>query len=541
MHCRLAKYLVAAISVAVLSGGINTARALECDALPGKAFGAARVIETNRVDAPLTVNSVMSGPVGSVTVKVPFCRVRGIIAPTADSNIGFEVWLPLREHWNGRYEGVGDGGFAGFPVYSAMGWGVEGGYAISATDAGHVGLMSESQWAVGHPEKVQDLGWRSIHETALASKAIVEAFYGKPATHSYYAGCSTGGRQGLLEAQRFPQDYDGIAVGAPANYWPNLLASDAMIVKAVLNDPQGWVAPAKLEMINRASLAACKTSGGLIEDPGSCGFKPEQLACKGGDSPTCLTGKEIATLNLIYTDLRDGKGNLVYPRWVPGDESAWSVAKFGPGDNRGFGAGMYPFPTGFYGNLVYQNPTWTVRQFDLDRDVAAAVDGPVGRAMAAENTDLSAFKQRGGKLIHYHGWHDPAISAGNSLRYYQAVAERFGGADATRTFYRLFLATGMEHCGGGPGPNAVGGLFGSIPPTRDAEHDLVSALVHWVEEGVAPAEIIATHYRDNDPSHDVDAQRPWCEYPAVARYTGHGDPKRPSSYSCQIAKRGGAR
>jgi feruloyl esterase len=530
MH-HLLRIVVTSTILAIVSG---SAFASQCASLAGRTFGFARIIGTDDIQPPFATSSVAPTRSGMVQVGVPFCRVRGLIRPVPDSEIAFEVWLPEQDRWNGRYQGVGNGGFAGSISYDSMRWALEGGFAASGTDTGHVGTMSEALWGMGHPEKIKDLGWRAVHETALASKAIVQAYYGKAAAHSYFAGCSTGGRQALLEAQRFPDDYDGIVVGAPANYWPQLLASDAVIVKTVMDDPDRWVSPEKLALVNKASLSACKALGGLLEDPARCDFHFERLACSRTKPDSCLTPKEISTLNLIYKDLHDEDGRFIYPGFVVGDEIAIGNGKLGPAQNKGTGSATYPFPKGFYGSFLHQDPSWDVDAFNLKADLNDVMGGPIGEAVAAENPDLSAFKRKGGKLIHYHGWHDPSISARSSIRYYESVVERQGGIENAQTFYRLFLGTGMEHCAGGPGPNAVGGA-GVKPPSRDPSHDVVAAVEHWVEDGVPPSQIYATRYSGNDPEKGIESQRPWCPYPEVAHYSGHGDITKPENFACKVA------
>jgi feruloyl esterase len=519
--------------VAVLLAWSSRAEAIDCQGLIGKTYADAVVVETEDVVPPFAASNLdLTAPKGGVSVKVPFCRVRGTLRPTPDSNINFEIWLPTANAWNGKYEGVGNGGFAGTVILPGLARGVEAGYAASGTDTGHSGLLSDSIWALGHPEKIEDLGWRSVHLTAVASKAIVEAYYGKGPSHSYFNGCSTGGRAALLEAQRFPSDYDGIVAGAPAIYWPQLLATGASRLQRVIANPQAWISGAKLAAINKASLAACHSESGVLDDPGKCQFDPSSLLCKDGDSESCLTTPELETVKTIYGGLRDEKGNSIYPGFAPGDEAAWSLAMLGPSEKRGVGSFNYPFPTGFYRNLVLQRADWDVRNFNLG-DLSAATASATGRAVFAEQTDLSAFKAAGGKLLHYHGWHDPSIPALASIQYYEAVAAKMGGIESVQSFYRLFLGTGMEHCGGGPGPNAVGGVFGLPSPSRDPGHDVLSALAHWIEDGVAPAQITATHYQENNPVRGIVAQRPWCPFPAVARYLGRGERTQATSYTCE--------
>lgn len=357
-------------AVTALLLGATSASAIDCQGLVGKTYGEALVVETDDVAPPFTVSSMDPSAPRGVTVKVPFCRVRGNVRPTSDSSINFDVWLPPAATWNGKYEGIGNGGFAGAVIYPGLARGLEAGYAVSGTDTGHSGATSDSRWALTHPEKIEDLGWRSIHLTSIASKAIVEAYYGRSPSHSYFNGCSTGGRAALVEAQRFPTDYDGIVAGAPAIYWPQLLATGASRLKRVITQPEAWLSAAKLKMVNRASLAACHGESGVLDDPGECRFDPSALVCKTGETEACLTAPELETLQVIYRGLQDAKGGEIYPGFPAGDEASWSVVMMGPDGLRGRGSYNYPFPTGFYRDLVLQRADWDIRNFNVDGSCA---------------------------------------------------------------------------------------------------------------------------------------------------------------------------
>lgn len=524
-----------AITVGVLTLVPSRANATDCQGLAGKSFHDARIVETDEVAPPFTVTGL--GTPGGVSVKAPFCRVRGVIKPSADSDINFEVWLPPAATWNRKYQGVGNGGFAGSAIYPAMDWALQAGYAVSGTDTGHSGSGDQAGWALGHPEKVEDLGWRAIHETAVASKSIVEAYYGKSPAYSYFSGCSTGGRQGLEEAQRFPTDYNGIVVGAPAIYWPQLLASDLLTLQVASAKPENWVSPGKLDTVSKAAFAACHAANDVIDDPSQCHFDPSSLACKNGQTDACLTASEVATLHVIYSGLQDAAGKSIYPGFVPGSEAIWSRQKMGPSQDRVKEALTSAFPIGFFSNMVFANPNWDFRSISPIDALAQALKSKAGQAVYAENPDLSAFQAAGGKLIQYHSWNDPAIPGGASVKYYESVAANMGGVENIHSFYRLFMAPGMGHCSSGPGPNAVGGVFGLPSPIRDPEHDVISALATWVEDGTAPASITATLYRDNDSSKEVVAQRPWCAFPKVARYSGQGERNLATSYLCEAPRK----
>ena len=522
------------ITLCLCSGAVL---AMECTSLVGKDFGKAHVLEIEESKGPVTLaSSDAFTPGDGITTAARFCRVRAIIKPTADSDIRMELWLPPVSAWNGKYQSVGNGGYAGVIIYHPMVWALESGYAVSSTDTGHAGEMGDSSWAYGHPEKIVDLGWRAVHETAVASKALIGAYYGQAPAHSYFTGCSSGGREGLIEAQRFPTDYDGIVAGAPANYWAQAQAVTLGYIKYISAAPENWLSSEKLALVNKASLSACHGVNGVLDDPGHCDFDPATLLCKKGQKNECLTGPQVTAMQLLYKDVYDSKGEFVYPGLSPGDEAFWAWS-FGPTENRGTGSVSAPFAIGLYQALVFQDPQWDFRTFDLERDLPKALARDNIKAVYAENPDLSGFKAAGGKLLHYHGFNDPGIPARASIVYYNSVVENMGGVGNVDPFYRLFLGTGMRHCGTGPGPNAVGGTFALPSPSRDLDHDLIAALAHWVEDGVAPSQIIATKYTKDDPAKGISAQRPWCAYPKVAYFGGKGDRNKASSYACSTPKK----
>lgn len=434
----------------------------------------------------------------------------------------------------GNTKGVGNGGFAGFLIYPAMNWALETGSAVSGTDTGHTGTGIESHWALGRPTQAVDFGWRAIHETAVASKKIVEAFYSRAPAHAYFTGCSDGGREALMEAQRFPNDYDGTVAGAPANFWTHLLPMAAWVEQALVAEPGSGIPAAKLPAITHAVLAACHGEAGYLDDPSRCEFDPAVLRCKAGDADTCLTDAQITAVRKIYSGPHNSAGQPIFPGFEPGSEAGlagWSLWITGPGRNPSVGPLHLAFARGYFSDFVFDKPNWDIGTMNFDSDVALA-DQRTGEALNAIDTDLTRFKATGGKLIQYHGWYDPAIPPRSSIDYYQAVASKMGGIEELQSFYRLFMAPGMQHCGKGEGPNAVGGVFGLPAPSKDASHDVVAALAHWVEAGLPPAQIVATRYKDNDSGKGIQAQRPWCPYPEVARYSGQVSRRDVDNFAC---------
>ncbi|HML15568.1 MAG TPA: tannase/feruloyl esterase family alpha/beta hydrolase, partial [Bryobacteraceae bacterium] len=467
-----------------------------------------------------------SGPKAAIYKTTPeFCRVQGVIAPTADSHIEFEVWLPVAG-WNGKYLGVGNGGFAGSIGYTALGEAVANGYVASSTDTGHQGGVTDGSWALGHYEKIVDYGYRAIHETAEKSKAIVAAFYGGAPKRSYFSSCSNGGRQALMEAQRYPADYDGIIAGAPANFITHHLAGFVWNAQAL--EDAGYIPPAKLKLIETAAVAACDANDGVmdgvIDDPTKCHFDPQTLACKGGATDGCLTEAQVTALQKIYAGPKNSKGEQLFPGFEPGGETglggwgAWIT---------GFSAGnsfQLAFANGFFGDMTFQDAAWDYRRMNFDRDVRFT-DDKESRIFNATDPNMKAFKNRGGKLLMYHGWADAAIPPVNTIHYYESVVSKMGSKQAAE-FVELYMVPGMQHCGGGPGPDSFGAMS---PAPAAADHSMMIALEQWVENGGAPDRIIATR---RGAGGAVVRTRPLCPYPMVAKYSGSGSTDDAANFSC---------
>jgi Tannase and feruloyl esterase len=534
-RCRERLFLLAGgAAISALVAGASASQAAECGDLAGKVFGPATITAATSVSPPSSL--LGSDPPTPVAIRATFCRVQGVIKPSADSDIKFEVWLPPESSWNGRYGAIGNGGFAGSLILPAMASRVAEGYAVSGTDTGHPGGPLDAGWALGHPEKVADFGWRAIHETADASKSVIGAYYGKAASKSYFAGCSDGGREALMAAQRFPKDFDGIVAGAPANYWTNLMTNAASTMRA-LNKPGAWLSPDELALVSEAAQRTCPSADGYLDDPGSCRFDPSTLVCKPGQNERCLTEAKLDGLKAIYAGTKDASGKLLnrgYPVGGEAGAAAWSLWITGTGPGQTKGSLMNGFSSGYFANMVFDKADWAPGDGTVAGDWSGSQK--TGEALDAVNTDLSAFKAAGGKLIQYHGWSDAAIPATSSVDYYTAVANRMGGVDQLKPFYRLFLAPGMMHCGLGPGPSAVGGVFGLPSPNHDPKHDVLAALAQWVEKGEAPETLIATRYKDDDPDKAVEAQRPWCAYPAVAHFSGTGAHNDAANFTCAAPK-----
>ena len=431
------------------------------------------------------------------------CRVAAILAPTSDSHIEMEVWLPSTG-WNGKFQAVGNGGWAGSISLPAMAAALQEGYATASTDTGHKSAETPgAKFAFGHPEKLIDFGFRAVHEMTVKSKAIITAFYGREPKLSYWNSCSNGGRQGLMEAQRYPEDFDGIVAGAPAVNWTGRSLGALWVAQAVHKDEASYIPPAKYPLIHNAVLEACDrldgVSDGILENPTRCKFDPGVLLCKDAESSSCLSAAQVEAARKIYTPVANA-----YPGLAPGSELGWATY-----------AGPKPFSIGDeYGKFVlFKDPSWDYRTLDLVRDSALAVRNDQGTTNAL-NPDLRAFFAHGGKLIQYHGWSDPQIPPQHSVDYYNSVLEAMGGASKVQGSYRLFMVPGMQHCGGGPAPNQFNAL---------------GAIERWRESNASPDWIVAAHVANNK----VDMTRPLCPYPKVAVYSGVGSVNDAANFVCK--------
>jgi hypothetical protein len=472
----------------------------------------------------------------AITVPLPaFCRVEGVLRPTADSHIAFEVWLPA-ENWNGRFQGIGNGAFAGSIPYSGLASALRSGHAAAASDTGHSAGGTDARWAVGHPEKVVDFGWRAVHLTAVAGKALAEAFYGDAPGKSYFVSCSNGGRQGLMEAQRFPEDYDGIIAGAPAYNWTGLFTGFVWNAQW-LAKPGAFIPAAKAPAIANAVLAQCdKLDGladGLVGDPRQCRFDPVVLRCTAGETNACLTDPQIAALRAIHKGPQTPAGEQIYFGFPPGGESApgspgWDLWIFGPGPGASI---QNAFGSNFVKHIVGAPDDWTPADFDFGRDFSQ-LETATAATFNATDPDLSRFAARGGKLILYHGWADAAIPAQGTIAYHDAVVREMG-ADQAASFVRTFMVPGMHHCAGGVGPSDFG-QGGPSPENDDPATSLTDALQAWVEQGRAPDQVIARQATPpGAPQPETIRTGLICAYPQRATLVSGGDPLRAESYMCR--------
>ena len=506
-----------------------------CENLSQLTLSKAKVVSAQAIDSgaftpPATTTPWLAGNLDLYKALGAFCRVVVEATPSADSSIKIEVWMPA-EGWNGRFRGQGNGGFAGEIDFRGLALAVQQKYASAATDTGHSAVGTDARWALGHPEKVIDFGYRAIHEMTQIAKALIKAFYGNPAHHAYFAACSNGGRQALMEAQRFPGDYDGILAGAPANFWTHLLTKALADAQATTIDPASYIPSSKLPALARAVNATCDAqdgvTDGVLNDPRQCKFDPASLLCKVGDSNECLTAPQITALKELYEGPHDAKGALIFPGYLPGAEEGpggWGTWITGQEPGKSL---LFAFGGGYFSNMIYEKADWDYKSTKVNDGLKAA-ERKTAKILNATNPNLAAFQARGGKLILYHGWNDAAISALNAVNYYNSVASKMGQTE-TDAFSRLYMVPGLQHCGGGPGANSFGQLGQGAP---DPQHNVELALVEWVERGTAPSEIVATKFVDDDPSKGVQFTRPLCPYPQVTKFKGTGDPNEAASFVC---------
>ena len=449
--------------------------------------------------ADLKATSLPHAEVTSATAEtsggVGLCKIAVTSRPTKDSDIRIEVWIPVGAAWNGKFVQVGNGGFAGSIASGRLKAMAAGGYAVAGTDNGHQAIGTSAAWALGHPEKVTDFGWRSLKETTDISKALIKAQKMDGPRSSYFFGCSDGGREALMEAQRYPKDFDGIVAGAPANYMSRLFALGAGNEQA-LAKPGGYLDTAALTLLQKTSLAECGGEA-FIRDPLACRFDPGKLLCRAGQTDGCLSLAQVNSARTIYDGHRDPRtGKIVFPGFSPGAEAmqgGWQAWTTGPSQDRNAQAASYQFSSNAFKYFAFGDPSFDFLTLDMGAQYARA-QATMGPLIDSPDPNLSAFKAHGGKLIQYHGWNDPAIPARSSIRYYEDVRKTMGD---TRGFYRMYLVPGMLHCGGGAGPSTV---------------DWVALLDRWVNEKAAPGPLTATSV--------ANGSQLLCPYPGVARKGG---------------------
>jgi hypothetical protein len=516
-------------------------RAATCESIFRLQLPNTTITKAGSVEAgEFTLPGAMSSSLEPVPFKkLPaFCRVEGTIHPTSDSNIEFEVWMP-ESGWNGRYLGVGNGGFSGAINYTGgagngpgMAEAVIGGYATSSTDTGHKGTAVDASWALRHPEKVTDYAYRAIHLTAVNAKTIIGAFYEGEVQKSYFSSCSNGGRQALIESQRYPADYAGIVAGDPSWFATHLSAAQVWNTQALMAKQNSYIRASKLPAIAAAVVERCDAldgiTDGVLDDPRNCQFDPAVLRCKGVESDSCLTEPQIKALRKIYAGPTDSRGRRIFPGILPGGETGpngWARWITGPERGRSLD---YAFGVGGIATLVYGDPSWDFRTFNFDRDVNL-MDEKLGPTRNATDATLKGFRTRSGTLILYHGWNDADIGPLSTANYYDNVVAEVG-QQSGRELLRAYMVPGMQHCADGPGATVLGSVPGA---GADPHRGIQTALERWVENGTAPEAIVATKYKTyGHPESGVARTRLICPYPQIALSSGNGSTDDAANFSC---------
>ena len=503
--------VIAFVAVVALAGSdgefrMRAAAPASCEALAQTPVANGTVLSAESVQASAFVPPNANNPNAAAAYRnLPtFCRVAIKLTPTPDSDIRVEVWLPA-SGWNRKFQAVGNGGLGGTMPYAALAAAIRSGYAAAGTDTGHVG--GNADFVAGHHEKLVDFAYRAIHAMTVTAKTVVNARYDAHPQRSYFNSCSTGGRQALIEAQRYPEDFDGIVAGDASWDQMRLYAARVALNVYINRDPAAAMPIAKLPMIHQAVLDACDAADGVkdgvIEDPSRCRFDYATLACKGGDGPDCLTNAQLDSVKAMASPITDHRtGAVLHPgRYYPGSELGWGNVG-GPTPSGESLEGMT--------KIVFK-PGWDYHTIRVPDDVERAVKADDGLLYGGD-PDLSRFFGRGGKLLMYHGWADPLVTPDASLIMFKRINDAVGAA-AARSL-ALFMVPGMGHCQGGPGTDTF---------------DKVAAVDAWVASGTKPASIIASHAT----AGIVDRTRPLCAYPAVARYVGSGSTDEAKNFRCQ--------
>lgn len=516
MQSRLGRHLIFGLA-AIAAGSSVNAQAPAAGACASLA--ALRIPDVAIASAAVAPAGAFRPPAANATAieNMPaFCRVTAQAKPTSDSVINLEVWTPAGGAWNGKFLALGNNGFLGAVPYEAMAAGLKRGYAVAGSDAGHTG--GDLAFADGHPEKTHDWAWRGNRVASETAKLVIRNLEGRWPSYSYFQGCDSGGHQALMQAQRFPDDYDGIVAGNPANNRTNeIIAYLRVWLDTHDKDGRELLPAPKLKTLYDAAIATCDRNDGLadgvIDDPRACRFDPATLLCKGEETNACLTAPQVAAAKAVYADTVNPRTKeRIFAGWPPGSE-AWGTG--GGGSWGSLVNGPEPRRVDFFRYFVFHSKDWDYRSFDFDKDV----DFVRERAghIDAVDPDLGPFSKSGGKLIVYTGWADPILPGADAIHYYDDVAKKLGGASKLDPFLRLYVVPGMGHCSGGPG---VSGF------------DMLGELEKWVEQKQPPNRVIASR-TDNG----VTRTRPLCPHPQVARWNGRGDSNDAASFSCAAPRK----
>jgi feruloyl esterase len=497
-----------------------------CMAMQGKRIGPGQVAAATFENPPYVTD--WNWRPGRVTVDSAFCRLEGIASPSPRSHVRFEVWLPMASRWNGRLLGVGAGNVQGSINNVLLAIGLLRGFAVVATDNGHrsPGGIDGSGWAFGEPERIIDFGYRANHVATEAGKAAILLLYGRQQKYSYYYGCSQGGQKAMMEAQRFPSDYDGIVAGAPIYSWIGEITFQAWGVRAFAEPAGSAITVPQMQALHEAVSKRCGAENGLVMDPRRCDFDPATLQCPTKDGPACLTPAQVTAVRKVYDGPRMSDGTRIIAGASRSSEREWEqfYANVSADGSRGGGSFL-----GVFRNMVFEDPTWTLRDLDFDRDYLFA-KRKLGKILDADSPSLDAFALRGGKLIVYQGWADQQIPPEASIEYRDSVVKRSTDAQVDN-YFRLFMVPGMLHCFlPPPGPNLVFQENDSQEAPMTPERDVLGAVQAWVEQGRAPEKFVV---RIEDERRGITSRTVLsCREPQHAHYRSSGDPLDAANWQC---------
>jgi feruloyl esterase len=512
---RVASGVLAGVAMAAASsldfasarGPVVDAFSTSCESLGALTLANGRITSASLVSPGSFTPPGAAGRAGASSpyAALPsFCRVAATLTPTADSDIKIEVWLPASD-WNGKLQAVGNGGWAGTISYGALASALAQGYATASTDTGH--STPGAAFAMNHPEKMVDYAHRAVHEMTVQAKVLVSAFYGSAPKLSMWNGCSTGGRQGVIEASTYPADYDAIIAGATPVTTPRLHGVRLQFNRMVNRTGDSYIPPDKYPAIHQAALQACDgldgVKDGVIDSPNQCTFDPKVLACSGADQPTCLTPAQVETARAMYGPVKDPKtgATLSFPMYHPGSELGWATL-----------AGPQPYAIALeaFRYVVFNDPAWDPATMNPATDIPRLEHQAAG--LEPPSVNLKPFFSHGGKLLMYHGWADQQVAPLNSISYFDDVLTASGKGAAGMSI-ALYLVPGMGHCQGGAGTDVF---------------DRVAAIEEWIRTRTAPAQIIASHRTGGT----TDRTRPLCQYPMVAKYKGSGSTDDAANFVC---------
>ena len=504
----------------VLVGAIASVPSLSlaatCDSLSSLSLANTTITLAQTVQAGSFTAPARGGQPGGrgqqLTDLPEFCRVQATLRPSSDSDIKMELWLPVAASWNGKLRGTGNGGLGGGAGVNpgALANGVRRGYATAGNNTGHEG---DSSYALDHPEKIKDFGYRSAHEMTVASKAIIKAFYGSEAKSSYMAEGGGGTIAALSSAQRYPNDYDTIAVTGMSSYLTRHTFGQMWIWQATHKDADSFIPADKYLVLHGAALDACDAldgvKDGIIGDVARCKFDPSVTLCKSADVAVCLTAPQVEAAKKIYAGPHNPRtGEEIYSPLYPGSELGWG--QLAGGDT------PLGIPVEFFKYYVLRDPKWDykTRPINFDSDVTASNRAEI-QPVNAVDPDLGRFFARGGKLLLVDGWADTAVPPKVAINYYNAVVKKLGAKRVAESM-RFFMVPGMGH---GPGTNGA----------ENFNFDALSLIEQWKEHGTAPDQLIVDHFKDGKKV----GTRLVCQYPQVAIYKGTGDAESSASYSCK--------